>query len=260
MPAYACRLRLAPGWLPAGAEIDGRLSEEDWDELASELTARSGPGGAAADPLLRALRLGSTPLCCAVASGAAAAAGALVAAGASLAGAFNALCDLARSPQGGGSSFQAVTDALLSHGLPAPSTAGGGFGGRPHIPSAFHGMSGPWGRGLTWPSTASQPEASVEEAHWAAALLACPYLRVCNGWGVEFENGAPPLPALVSLPASARPRQPYLLRRLLQLHAPGGPWVPYAEQVRTAAGRWLGLLANRWHLRPRRPFSDTVYP
>ena len=112
-------------------------------------------------------------------------------------------------------------DALLLRGLEPP-------GDNPpavqQVQGNFYGMSGPWGRGHAWASfVAGTPGAAVEEAHWAAALQACPSLSLCDSESGDSHQG-PLLPCIAIGtqlgPVRRRSRQPYLLQRLLALHTP----------------------------------------
>jgi hypothetical protein len=116
---------------------------------------------------------------------------------------------------------QPLVDALLRRGLEPP-------GDNPPdmqlVQENFYGISGPWGRGHAWASfKPGTPGAAVEEAHWAAALLAAANLSLCDS-DVCYEYEGPPVPRISEGgqqgPDVRRRRQTYLLERLLALHTP----------------------------------------
>lgn len=183
----------------------------------------------------------NTALCAAVGGGCVAAASALVSAGADLVGSVNMLYDMAaqRGSQGLEEQvFVSLVDALLSCGLPPP-------GPEDKIDRdllrTFPSVHGAWARGMAWDSMMRGPGRAVEEAHWAAAMLAWPSLHVTDGpHDGDCYYQAPPLPrhadtALAGFLSEGalqrRPCRPYRLQRVLQLHTPGGPWECVAEQV-----------------------------
>ncbi|KAL4437346.1 hypothetical protein ABPG75_004485 [Micractinium tetrahymenae] len=127
--------------------------------------------------------------------------------------------------------------ADVNAGLAVAESDGPALAAQLHLSAAdaFHPVSGPWGPGFAWPSfPPGRPGAAVEEAHWAATLLACPLFCVTDE--LTYAAGdfsASPLPRIAG--QRRRRRLPHLLRRLLQLHS-----MPEAAAAAAAAAEPAG--------------------